>query len=144
MYGALDISVSGMVAQRTRLEVISSNLANASTPLDPSSGEPGFQRRIALFSPGAEDGVNDQLGVRVSQIAFDDAPPRPVWDPGHPLAVKESDPRRGLEEGYVYYPNIDPVVEQTNAVVAMRAYEANVAAAEATKTMLAEAMRLLA
>ncbi|HVZ92891.1 MAG TPA: flagellar basal body rod protein FlgC [Phycisphaerales bacterium] len=143
MYGGLDVSVSGMIAQRTRMDTIAANLANQGAILD-SSGKPNpYQRRIAVFMPGDPDAISadgKKLGVHVGQIQLDDAPPKKVWDPGHPYArqVPETD------AGYVYYPNVDPVTEQINAVDAMRAYEANVAAAEATKSMIAQALRLLA
>jgi len=142
MYGALEISVSGMVAQRRRLETVSANLAIANAPVDHSNPD-AFRRRVALLQPGAsERGAG--LGVRVAQIALDQAPFRKVYDPGHPMASKVTDPARGLVEGYYDVPNIDPVIEELNAMEASRAYEANVMAAEAVKTMLGQALRLIA
>ncbi|MEC9374268.1 MAG: flagellar basal body rod protein FlgC [Planctomycetota bacterium] len=146
MYGALEISTSGMIAQRTRINVIAANIANASTVMDSEGNAMPYQRRIALFSEGASSGRpgDRSLGVRVQQIALDDAPFRQVYDPSHPLAAKETDESRGLVEGYVRYPNVDTTVETINSIEAARAYEANVAAAEATKSMLAQALRLIA
>ena len=147
MYGSLDISVSGMVAQRTRMDVIASNLANAGALIDPNGDSNPYRRRIAVFETGTLDGPGQSghgLGVHVSDILEDQSDFKPFWDPGHPLAVKETDEEQGLQQGYVYYPNVDPVIEQINAVEASRAYEANIAAAEATKTMMAEVLRLLA
>lgn len=148
MYGALDISVSGMVAQRTRLNAIASNLANQNALLDADGNVGTYRRRVAMFAPdpGAAGSAarGGAAGVRVAEIVEDPSPLRPVWDPTHPLAATEDDPERGVEAGYVYYPNVNPVIEQINMIEASRAYEANVAAAEATKTMLAEALRLLA
>lgn len=148
MYGGLDISVSGMRAQRTRLDTIASNLANQNALLDSSGELNPYRRKMALFAPdpsvaggAARAGA---AGVRVAEIIDDPSPLRAEWDPDHPLAAKVSDPERGVEAGYVYYPNVNPVIEQINMIEAARAYEANVAAAEATKTMLAEALRLLA
>jgi flagellar basal-body rod protein FlgC len=148
MYGALDIAVSGMVAQRQRLETATANIAIAGSPVDRSNPE-GFRRKIALLAPGATDAPGRgrgqrPLGVRVAEIVSDQAPFRKVHDPGHPYAAKETDPERGLVEGYYDVPNIDPVIEEVNALEASRAYEANVMAAEAVKTMLGQALRLIA
>jgi len=142
MYGALDISTSGMVAQRTRLNVISANVANSSAYLD-ANGEPNaYRRRIAMLAPGSDSG--NPMGVRVAEVAHDHSPFRKVYDPTNPYAAKETDPSRDLVEGYVNYPNVDTTVEMINGVEAARAYEANVMAAEATKTMMAQALRLIA
>ncbi|MEX0745786.1 MAG: flagellar basal body rod protein FlgC [Phycisphaeraceae bacterium] len=134
MFGALDTSTSALVAQRTRLEVISSNVANANTIYDADGNYSPFQRRIAVFAPGDPSSGRDE-GVHVRDIMFDDAPFRQEFDPNHPHAD---------EQGYVNYPNIDPVMEQVNALEASRAYEANITAAEATKAMMQASLRLLA
>lgn len=139
MYGGLDISVSGMIAQRTRLNVIATNIANQNTIYDAEGNPNPFRRRIALMASGDPkgglDGMASPLGVHISAIQEDTAPFRPVYDPDHP--AKD-------ENGYVWYPNIDPVTEQIAAVEAVRAYEANVAAAEATKALVAQALRMIA
>jgi len=143
MYGSLDISVGGMVAQRMRMDVISANLANRDTVLD-ANGEPNpFRRKLAVLRQGDPMGSTPaarELGVHMGDLQEDPAPFRKVYDPTSPFARPEGDPDRG----YVYYPNIDPVMEQINAVEAVRAYEANATAAEVTKTMMAQALRLLA
>lgn len=143
MYGSLDISVSGMIAQRIRMDTIAANLANRDTVAD-SQGRAGpFRRKIAAFVAGDPNGrtqASRELGVHIGAIAEDQAPFRKVYEPTSPFARPAGDP----DEGYVDYPNIDPVLEQVNAVEAMRSYEANAAAAEATKTMLAQALRLIA
>lgn len=143
MHGALDISVSGMVAQRTRMDTIAANLANRDSILD-ASGEPNpYRRRVAVFVPGdptSASSAGKDLGVHVAKIGLDDSEFRKVFDPGSPYAK----PAGHEDEGYVYFPNIDPVTENVNAVDAVRAYEANVAAAEATKSMVAQALRLIA
>jgi len=148
VYGALDISVSGMVAQRTRLLTIASNLANQEATLDSQGNLNPYRRKMAMFAPdepvGGRSSRTGAVGVKVVEIAEDPRDFRAVWDPTHPNAIKESDPERGFEAGYVYYPNVNPVVEQINMIEAGRAYEANVAAAEASKAMLAETLRLLA
>ncbi len=143
MYGTLDISVSGMIAQRTRMDTIAANLANSGATADANGNANPYRRRIAIFQPGdphAASPAGRGLGVHVAAIEFDRGEFRKEWDPTHPQARQQ-----GQEDaGYVYYPNVDPVTENVNAIDAIRAYEANVAAAEATKTMAAQALRLLA
>ncbi len=145
MYGALDISTSGMIAQRTRLTVISANIANSSAYLN-ERGEPiPYRRRIAMLAPGAPGAEGGGApGVRVAEIAIDQSPFRKVYDPSNPYAAKETDPSRDMVEGYVNYPNVDTTIEMINSIEASRAYEANVMAAEATKSMMAQALRLIA
>lgn len=143
MYGNLDISVSGMVAQRTRMDVIAANIANRDAILDAEGNVNPYRRRIPVFSmgdPSAKLEPGRAMGVHVSAIEYDDGEFRKVWDPDSPYAQQWPSP----DAGYVYHPNVDPVTEQINAVEALRAYEANVAAAEATKAMLAQALRLVA
>ncbi|MGP1346390.1 MAG: flagellar basal body rod protein FlgC [Phycisphaerales bacterium] len=143
MYGLLDISVSGMVAQRVRLNTIAANLANRDAALD-ANGDPNpFRRKIALLAPGnpgAGTASGRELGAQVLEIVDDMSEFRKVFDPGNPAARPEGDP----DEGYVYLPNVDPVTEQVNSLEAQRAYEANVAAAEASKALVAQALRMLA
>jgi flagellar basal-body rod protein FlgC len=142
MYGSLDISVSGMIAQRTRLNTIAANLANQNTILD-ANGEPNpYQRRATIFVPGDPDASSNtgrNLGVHVAEITLDDAPFRKKYEPGSPYAKPDGHP----DAGYVYYPNVDPVTEQVNAMEAQRAYQANVIAAEAAKSLMAQALRLI-
>lgn len=143
MYGALDISTSGMIAQRTRLEVIAANIANQNTLLDSQGNVRPYQRRIAQFAPGdpaAKLGTGRAMGVHVAEIGLDPTPPQPrEYDPSSPYAYTD-----GPYKGYIAATNINPVVEQINAIEAARAYEANVAAAEAIKQMTAQALRLIA
>ena len=133
MYGVLDISTSGLVAQRTQIDTIAANIANARTTRR-ADGEPGpYLRRVALLAPGDGKG---RAGVHVEAVREDtNIRPRIVHDPSHP----DADP-----DGYVAFPNIDPSTEMINAMVAIRAYEANVTAMEATKSMMAASLRLLA
>lgn len=141
MYGALNISTSGMIAQRIRMDVISSNIANAGAVTN-DRGEPdAYRRRFALLAPEGENGA---LGVRVAEIGLDEGPFRKVYDPMNPLAADVTDPSRDMVEGYVNFPNVDPAVEMVNMVEASRAYEANVMAAEASKAMFDAAMGLIA
>ncbi|MEM8836266.1 MAG: flagellar basal body rod protein FlgC [Planctomycetota bacterium] len=137
MYGALDTSVSGMVAQRVRMNTIAANLANRSTVADAQGNAAPYQRRIPIFEvgdPSAQSAEGRSSGVHVSEILLDEAPPRMVLEPNSPYADAD---------GYVAYPNIDPMTEQVSIMEAARAYEANVAAAEATKSLVAQLVRLL-
>jgi flagellar basal-body rod protein FlgC len=134
MFGALDISTSALTAQRTRMDVIASNLANQNSILDADGNYAPFQRRIAVFAPG-DPASGSEAGVHVRQIMLDPAPFRKVHEPGSPYADAE---------GYVAYPNVDPMMEMVSAIEATRAYEANITAVEATKTMAETALQLLA
>lgn len=134
MFGSLDVSTSALTAQRTRMEVISANLANSNSIYDADGNYSPFRRRIAVFSPG-DPSTGSEAGVHVKEIALDDAPFRKEYDPDHPHAD---------DAGYVNYPNVDSTMEQINAMEASRAYEANITAAEATKAMIQSSLRLLA
>lgn len=133
MFGALDISTSGLVAQRAFLDTVAGNMANAYVTRR-SDGKPGpYLRRVALLAAG--DGSGGP-GVHVQSVVEDTkSRPRLVKDPGHPDANAD---------GYVAYPNVDMSTEMVNAMVAVRAYEANLTAAEATKAILKSTMRILA
>ncbi len=138
MYGSLDISTSGMVAQRMRMAAISANIANTETILDSSGQLNPFRKRMVYFAPGnpsATTAAGQALGVHVASIEADESAIRPRYMPWSPYAD---------ERGYVPYPDISPEIEQINAMQAARSYEANVAAAETTKQMMAQALRLLA
>ena len=137
MFSSLKISATGLTAQRLRMSVIANNIANIETTRTPE-GEP-YCRQFTVFRPILSNenvsltnqGRTIGHGVEVAAIVEDALPPRLVYEPGHPDAN---------EEGYVALPNIDPVREMVDMISATRAYEANVAAINATKTM---AMRAL-
>lgn len=138
MYGTLDISTSGMIAQRTRMAAIAANIANSESVLDAQGNVNPFRKRMVFFSPGdpgASTGQGQAMGVHVSSIEADQDAVVRRYMPGSPYADSE---------GYVPYPDISPAVEQINAMQAARSYEANVVAAETTKQMMAQALRLLA
>lgn len=120
-FTAMEVSASGLAAQRTRMNVASSNLANAQTT-EAADGGPYRRRDVVLASaavPGAADAPFAAAirGVAVSQIAPDAAPPRLEYDPGHPKANAQ---------GYVAYPNVNPVEEMVDMITASRAYEAGI------------------
>jgi len=134
MFNSLDISTSGLIAQRTRLETISSNIANENSIYDAQGNYDPYRRRIAVFAPG-DPATGSSQGVHVEKILLDQSPFRKVYEPGNPNADKN---------GYVDYPNIDPTMETVNALEASRAYEANIVAAQATKAMWNQSLSLLA
>ncbi len=142
MLGWLDISTSALVAQRTRMDVIAGNIANAHSTrrLD---GQPGpYRRRYVTFAPGnpAAGGAGQAApGVHVASIEEDQAVGRLVYDPQHPDVI-----RSGPRAGYVEYPNVDMATEMVDAIEAARAYEANITAMDVTKSMISSSLRLLA
>ncbi|MEM6258341.1 MAG: flagellar basal body rod protein FlgC [Planctomycetota bacterium] len=133
MFGALDTSTSALVAQRTRMNAISANIANRGANFDENGENNPFQRRITILAPG-DPATGNPHGVHVKEIMLD---PHfnEKYDPGNPKAD---------ENGRIKTTNIDPMMEQVNALEASRAYEANIAAAEATKSMIQTSLRLLA
>jgi len=136
VFGSLDISTSGLVAQRIRLDTIAGNIANAQAT-SRADGQPGpYKRRMALFSTG--DGRGGP-GVHVREVAEDPSRGPMIYKPEHPDAIQT-----GPQRGYVEYPNVDHATEMVNAMLASRAYEANVTAMEATKDMISSTLRLLA
>ncbi len=133
MYGLLDISASGMVASRIRLETASVNIANADSVEAPDGSYSPFQRRMAVIAPG-DPRSGSPLGVHVAAIEKDEAFTLRFL-PDHKFADAN---------GYVKFPNINRSVELVNAIDAQRAYEANITAAEATKSLISSSLRLLA
>ena len=136
MFGSLDVSTSGLVAQRIRLDTIAGNIANAQATRR-EDGVPGpYKRRMALFSVG--DGKGGP-GVHVEKVVEDLSRGNLVYEPSHPDAIKS-----GPKRGYVEYPNVDYPTEMVNAMTASRAYEANITAMQVTKDMMSSTLRLLA
>jgi flagellar basal-body rod protein FlgC len=137
MSRALEISTSGLVAQRQRMNTIAGNIANLNTTRG-ADGEPApFQRRFATFSVDAGRSTEETGGLGVQyEIEVDSATaPRTQYDPSHPDADAD---------GYVSYPNINLVTEFVNAMEASRAYQANLAAIEITKELTHLSLRILA
>jgi flagellar basal-body rod protein FlgC len=134
MYGTLDVSTSGLIANRVRLEAISANIAGKDAILNEKGEYAPFRRRIAMLASG-DPARQSAQGVHVAEIALDDGPLRMVYEPDSQFANGD---------GYVGYPNIDIVIEQMNAMEAQRSYEANITAIEATKSMISVALQMLA
>ena len=150
LFGAIDISGSGLAAERLRMDVTAENLANAQSTQGPD-GQPYRRKEVVLrAADGGFDGALNAAmgvgggtgsngaapagGVEVVQIAEDTAPNRLVYDPGHPDADAD---------GYVSMPNVDPVTEMVDLIAASRAYEANVTAMQTAKSMFTKTLDLL-
>lgn len=138
MFGALDTSTSGLVAQRVRLDTIANNIAAADVTrasTDRAGQAVPYRRQFAVFE-AVLDKTGRSTGVRVAAVADDTTPFRKgEHNPSHPDAAAD---------GHVYYPNVDLATEYVNAMEATRAYEANITAMEATKSMLSATLRLIA
>ncbi len=160
IFRGLEIASSGMRAQRLRLNIIASNLANVNTVLsDNGDGykpkeiilkpkglndfKEIFSQKIDLyrtdrkhFPEDEKDVVKEKVGegVEVTSIVDKDIPPKLVYDPSHPLADKN---------GYVRYPNINPVEEMVKMIEAQRAYEANATSFESIKAILQKSLEII-
>ncbi len=139
---SMDVSASGLTAQRLRLDIISQNIANVNTTRTPDGGP--YRRKAVIFEekrekhPFAEILSNSSQaktkgGVRVSRIEEDNTPFTLQYDPAHPDAN---------EDGYVSMPNVNIVSEMVNMISASRSYEANVTAMNAMKSMAVKALEI--
>lgn len=138
IFHTLDISGSGLTAERLRMDVIANNIANANTVLS-TDGTP-FKRKSVILAEkmGGSLGLNFQhrlkeKGVEVAAIAEDNRPGELRFDPGNPHAN---------EQGYVVMPNINILNEMVDMISATRAYEANATAIEATKSMIKKTLEM--
>ena len=140
MISALDISTSALVAQRIRLDTVSSNLANiTSMSRDENGHMQPYQARFVLFQTDeALETKHGAVGVKVSSVETESVEPNYRFDPNHPYAIKD-----GPKKGYVAYPNINMTAEMVDALVATRAYEANLGAMELSKNMAQQSLRIL-
>ncbi len=134
------IPASGLDAQRERLNVIASNLANVDSTSTPGGGP--YRRKDVVFSSVAIEGPFEALlkqnldrpqGVEVSRITHDPRPFKSVFQPSHPDADSE---------GFVLYPNVNAMEEMVNMISALRSYEANVTVLNSAKSMAAKALEI--
>jgi len=139
LFRALQVSASGMTAQRARMEVVTENLANSDSAVTPT-GKP-YQRKLVVLR--AVDGAFQDVmrasaepegGVRVDAIVEGKDQPRRIHQPDHPHAAAD---------GFVSMPNINPLREMLDMMASTRAYEANATAFQATKSMGAKLLELL-
>ncbi len=134
-FDGYDIATSGMGAQRTRINIVSANIANAKTTHTQEGGP--YKKQNVVFeevllkqsnkiNSDTKNNINNQdekvqntlRGVGVKSVVEDDSEPVMRYEPSHPDAN---------EDGYVAYPNINPVIEMVDLIEAMRSYEANLA-----------------
>jgi flagellar basal-body rod protein FlgC len=142
MFDGLEISASGLTAERMRMDVTAQNLANAQTTRG-ADGQPYRRKEVVLAERQAPGSFGAALagamtpggkGVEVAAIAEDQTPLKRVYDPSHPDADAD---------GYVQMPNVDTVAEMVDLISAQRAYEANVTAMQAAKQMFSKTLELL-
>ncbi|MBB5323679.1 flagellar basal-body rod protein FlgC [Anoxybacillus tepidamans] len=146
IFQSLNTTASALTAQRLRMDVISSNMANVDTTrakfvdgqwqpyrrklvvMEPNEGSFSSYLQVAMNSRSAVGN-----GVKVTKIIEDETPFKLVYDPTHPDANRD---------GYVQLPNVDPLKEMVDLMSATRSYEANVTVFNATKGMLMKALEI--
>ena len=141
MFKAIDISASGLTAQRMRMDTISNNLANVDSTRTESGGP--YRRQVPIFEARQDDSFDSYLngvqggsstggnGVRVVGISEDPSPFLSVYDPGNPDADAT---------GYVKKPNVNSVNEMVDMISATRSFEANATAINSAKQMITKAL----
>ena len=138
VFSTFRISSSALTAERTRMNVIANNLANANTTHGPD-GRP-FRRNEVVFRTvldremggrGAADGL---AGVAVARVVASDAPFRLEYRPGHP----DADPQTGM----VKLPNVEPVTEMVDMITASRSYQANLAVLSTFRDMILQTLKI--
>jgi flagellar basal-body rod protein FlgC len=138
LFQSLDISATGLSAERLRMNVIANNIANANA-ISPADAEP-FKRKSVILKPMDENNFSLDLenslklnGVEVAGIVEDNASPTLKYDPNNPLAD---------ENGFVKMSNVNVLNEMVDMISASRAYEANVTAIDSTKSMIKKVISL--
>jgi flagellar basal-body rod protein FlgC len=141
IFNSINISATALTAEKTRIDIIAKNMANANTTR--STGGLPYRRQMAVFeenkgTPFSEyltkhNNDNNEKGVKISKIAEDNSPFKLVYEPGHPDAD---------ENGYVKMPNVDVVKEMVDLISAQRSYDANITAMNASKSMLMKALEI--
>lgn len=143
LFGLMNVSGSALQAERLRAEVVAANMANANTTRTPQGGP--YRRQEVVFESAASDqGVfanhllsenqGDVGGVKIAAVVSDNSPGLRRYDPGHPDADKD---------GYVTYPDINPLTEMVDLMGAARAYDLNSSAVQATKGMIDASIDIL-
>lgn len=148
LFTSINIAATGMSVERLRTDVISNNIANATTTRTQKGG--AYRKQSVIVEPIASSNpqwrfpfVDSELdngpgkGVRVREIVKDSEQGRMVYDPSHPDAIQS-----GPNKGYVEYPNVNIVNEMVNMISANRAYEANSSVIQGSKEMFASALEI--
>lgn len=140
-FNSMNVSSSALAAERTRMNLISSNLANANSTRTPEGGP--YKRKDAVFAATpVQTGFNRVLDsatgrevrqVEIMQVVEDQKPPRMQYDPSHPDANPQ---------GYVAMPNVNVVEEMADMINATRSYEANVTAVQAARSMALKTLEI--
>lgn len=140
MIPALDISTSALVAQRQRLDTVSSNLANLTSLERDERGnmQPYAARYVVFQTDESLETQSGAVGVKVASVETENIEPLYRWQPSHPYAIQD-----GPKKGYVAYPRVNMTAEMVDALVATRAYEANLGAMELSKNMAMQSLRIL-
>ena len=134
LFDSINISSSALTAEKTRIDIINKNMANANTTR--TSGGTPYRRQMVVFEENKDKFSNylkkhtnkfNGKGVKISEIVQDETEFKMVYEPGHPDAN---------EYGYVILPNVEMVKEMVDMIDAQRAYEANITAMNTTKSML--------
>ncbi len=140
LFNSMDIAADGLSVQRKRMDIIASNLANAETT-QTKNGGPYRRQDVMVRSVDLDSKFNNELrdavgskSVTIARVVKDTKPPRIVYDPTHPDANPE---------GYVTYPNVNPVDEMVNMMTAQRSFEANMSIMRTLKQMANNAIALL-
>jgi flagellar basal-body rod protein FlgC len=145
LFDAIDVTGSGLSAERLRMDVTSENLANAQTTRG-ADGQPYRRKEVVLQEAAGGSSFGSVLagaignassparGVQVAGIVADGTPLKRIYDPGHPDADKN---------GYVTMPNVNTVTEMTDLISASRAYEADVTAMQTAKQMFTKTLDIL-
>lgn len=141
VFNSINVSASALNAEKTRIDVITKNIANSKTTR--TTGGTPYRRQMAVFEENKASIFREHLdeklnnlnpgGVKVSKIAEDDSPFKLLYEPGHPDAN---------EEGYVEMPNVDTVKEMVDLISAQRAYDSNITAMNTSKAMLMKALEI--
>lgn len=141
LFSMLELSGSALGAERMRAQVVAANMANAQTTRTAAGGP--YRRQLVVFQAETRPrfalainrlGGENPAAVRVAAVVGDARPPVMRYEPGHPDANAE---------GYVAYPQVDPIEEMTDLLSAVRAYELNASAVQATKNMITQSLDLL-
>lgn len=140
IFSSMNINATALTAERTRMDIISKNIANAQTTRT-KNGQP-YKRQVAVFGEAKNDNSfssilnskkKDDGGVEILGIVEDKSPFKMKYDPGHPDAD---------ENGYVKMSNVDLITEMVDMISAQRAYEASATAINTSKAMLQKAIEI--
>ncbi|ACO03508.1 MAG TPA: flagellar basal body rod protein FlgC [Persephonella sp.] len=133
IFKGLEVSVTGMAAQRIRIDITSSNLANVNSTRT-EDGQP-YRRKVPVFQAVLDNQTKTPVyKVKIPEVIEDPSPFKLKFDPSHPDAD---------QNGYVAYPNVDPLREMVDMMSAIRTYEANLTAFNTHKDMLLKSLELI-